>query len=225
MFADYPHFLGIAASVQWDESRIEPARRRAGLAARRHAAADRARGRLHAWARQGVAEHLHAFADGPAAACFEAQTARRGAPRPLLRPLRAGDRHGRPARARLARVPRAVRGAAARGGRRARPARPSGSTTWSSRAWSSPPGQLALLDLRRRPPARAPAGHRARPARRALARRLRRPLPGRPRLRRGARSSTRASARRRCGRPSTPGRVMDGLRSRLRAVRRQKALV
>jgi ribonucleoside-diphosphate reductase beta chain len=72
VFASYEHFLGIAASVQWDERAIS-------LRADARAWPKVADARLtelvagFCVGEAGVAEHLAVFADGPAAACFEAQ--------------------------------------------------------------------------------------------------------------------------------------------------------
>jgi ribonucleoside-diphosphate reductase beta chain len=72
VFASYEHFLDIAASVQWDERSIS-------LRADARAwprVADRRLTELVAGfcvGEAGVAEHLAVFADGPAAACFETQ--------------------------------------------------------------------------------------------------------------------------------------------------------
>jgi ribonucleoside-diphosphate reductase beta chain len=72
VFASYEHFLGIAASVQWDERAIPlSADSRAWPAV-----ADKRLTELVAGfcvGEEGVAEHLSVFASGPAAACFEAQ--------------------------------------------------------------------------------------------------------------------------------------------------------
>ena len=72
MFADYPHFLGLAERAQWDEARIDL---RADAQAWPQVATPRLTELVAGFTvgEQGVAEHLHAFADGPAAACFEAQ--------------------------------------------------------------------------------------------------------------------------------------------------------
>jgi len=72
VFASYEHFLDIAASVQWDEREI-PLRADAQAWPR---VADARLTELVAGfcvGEAGVAEHLAAFADGPAAACFAAQ--------------------------------------------------------------------------------------------------------------------------------------------------------
>jgi ribonucleoside-diphosphate reductase beta chain len=72
VFASYEHFLDIAASVQWDEREI-PLRADARVWPR---VADARLTELVAGfcvGEAGVAEHLAAFADGPAAACFAAQ--------------------------------------------------------------------------------------------------------------------------------------------------------
>jgi ribonucleoside-diphosphate reductase beta chain len=72
VFASYEHFLDIAASVQWDERSIS-------LRADARAwpqVADARLGELVAGfcvGEAGVAEHLAPFADGQAAACFAAQ--------------------------------------------------------------------------------------------------------------------------------------------------------
>jgi ribonucleoside-diphosphate reductase beta chain len=72
VFASYEHFLGIAASVQWDERAIS-------LRADAQAWPTVADARLASLVagfcvgEAGVAEHLSVFASGPAAACFEAQ--------------------------------------------------------------------------------------------------------------------------------------------------------
>jgi ribonucleoside-diphosphate reductase beta chain len=73
VFASYEHFLDIAASVQWDERAIS-------LRADARAWPSVADARLtelvagFCVGEAGVAEHLSVFASGPAAACFEAQT-------------------------------------------------------------------------------------------------------------------------------------------------------
>jgi ribonucleoside-diphosphate reductase beta chain len=72
VFASYEHFLGIAASVQWDEREIslrEDARAWPRVADAR--LTELVAGFCVGEA--GVAEHLAVFADGPAAACFAAQ--------------------------------------------------------------------------------------------------------------------------------------------------------
>jgi ribonucleoside-diphosphate reductase beta chain len=72
VFASYEHFLDIAASVQWDERSI-PLREDARAWPR---VADARLTELLAGfcvGEAGVAEHLAVFASGPAAACFEAQ--------------------------------------------------------------------------------------------------------------------------------------------------------
>jgi len=72
VFASYEHFLDIAASVQWDEREI-PLRVDARAWPR---LADARLTELVAGfcvGEAGVAEHLAAFADGPAAECFAAQ--------------------------------------------------------------------------------------------------------------------------------------------------------
>ncbi|HWK28584.1 MAG TPA: hypothetical protein VNS09_18605 [Solirubrobacter sp.] len=72
VFADYEHFLRIAAKAQWDERTIE-------LDADARAWPDVATPRLtelvagFCVGEAGVAEHLRPFAAGPAQACFEAQ--------------------------------------------------------------------------------------------------------------------------------------------------------
>jgi ribonucleoside-diphosphate reductase beta chain len=72
VFASYEHFLGIAASVQWDERAIS-------LRADARAWPQVADARLtelvagFCVGEAGVAEHLTVFASGPAALCFEAQ--------------------------------------------------------------------------------------------------------------------------------------------------------
>jgi len=72
VFASYEHFLDIAASVQWDERDIR-------LGADRRAWPQVAGARLtelvagFCVGEAGVAEHLAVFHDGPAAACFAAQ--------------------------------------------------------------------------------------------------------------------------------------------------------
>jgi len=72
VFASYEHFLDIAASVQWDERDIR-------LGADRRAWPQVAGARLtelvagFCVGEAGVAEHLAIFHDGPAAACFAAQ--------------------------------------------------------------------------------------------------------------------------------------------------------
>ena len=72
VFASYEHFLDIAASVQWDERDIR-------LTADQHAWPQVADARLtelvagFCVGEAGVAEHLAVFSDGPAAACFAAQ--------------------------------------------------------------------------------------------------------------------------------------------------------
>jgi ribonucleoside-diphosphate reductase beta chain len=72
VFASYEHFLDIAASVQWDERSI-PLQPDARAWPR---VADARLTELVAGfcvGEAGVAEHLAVFASGPAAACFEAQ--------------------------------------------------------------------------------------------------------------------------------------------------------
>ena len=72
VFASYEHFLDIAASVQWDEREI-PLRVDARAWPR---VADARLTELVAGfcvGEAGVAEHLAVFSDGPAAACFAAQ--------------------------------------------------------------------------------------------------------------------------------------------------------
>jgi ribonucleoside-diphosphate reductase beta chain len=72
VFASYEHFLDIAARSQWDEASID-------LSADARAWPRVADARLtelvagFCVGEDGVAEHLAAFADGPAAACFAAQ--------------------------------------------------------------------------------------------------------------------------------------------------------
>ena len=72
VFASYEHFLDIAASVQWDERDIR-------LGADRRAWPQVAGARLtelvagFCVGEASVAEHLAVFRDGPAAACFAAQ--------------------------------------------------------------------------------------------------------------------------------------------------------
>lgn len=72
MFADYGHFLAIAARVQWDEAAIDL---RADAAAWPHVADGRLTELVAGFCvgEAGVAEHLAPFAHGDAAACFEAQ--------------------------------------------------------------------------------------------------------------------------------------------------------
>jgi ribonucleoside-diphosphate reductase beta chain len=72
VFASYEHFLDIAASVQWDERAISL---RADARAWPRVADARLTELVAGFCvgEAGVAEHLAVFADGPAAACFEAQ--------------------------------------------------------------------------------------------------------------------------------------------------------
>jgi ribonucleoside-diphosphate reductase beta chain len=72
VFASYEHFLGIAASVQWDERSISL---RADARAWPHVADARLKELVAGFCvgEAGVAEHLTTFASGPAALCFEAQ--------------------------------------------------------------------------------------------------------------------------------------------------------
>jgi ribonucleoside-diphosphate reductase beta chain len=72
VFASYEHFLDIAASVQWDEREISL---RADARAWPRVADARLTELVAGFClgEAGVAEHLAAFADGPAAACFAAQ--------------------------------------------------------------------------------------------------------------------------------------------------------
>jgi ribonucleoside-diphosphate reductase beta chain len=70
LIASYEHFLGLASRLQWDDEAID-------------LTVDAASWPVDARITElvagfcvgeaGVAEHLHAFFDGPAAACFEAQ--------------------------------------------------------------------------------------------------------------------------------------------------------
>jgi ribonucleoside-diphosphate reductase beta chain len=72
VFASYEHFLNIAARSQWDEASID-------LCVDARAWPQVAGARLtelvagFCVGEEGVAEHLATFADGPAAACFAAQ--------------------------------------------------------------------------------------------------------------------------------------------------------
>jgi ribonucleoside-diphosphate reductase beta chain len=72
VFASYEHFLGIAASVQWDERAISL---RADARAWPQVADARLKELIAGFCvgEAGVAEHLTVFASGPAALCFEAQ--------------------------------------------------------------------------------------------------------------------------------------------------------
>jgi ribonucleoside-diphosphate reductase beta chain len=72
VFADYEHFLALAARAQWDEAAIDL---RADAAAWPHVADARLTELVAGFCvgETGVAEHLEAFAEGPAAACFAAQ--------------------------------------------------------------------------------------------------------------------------------------------------------
>jgi ribonucleoside-diphosphate reductase beta chain len=72
VFASYEHFLDIAASVQWDERSISL---RADAQAWPRVADERLTELVAGFCvgEAGVAEHLAPFASGPAAACFEAQ--------------------------------------------------------------------------------------------------------------------------------------------------------
>ena len=72
VFASYEHFLDIAASVQWDERAISL---REDAQAWPHVAGARLSELVAGFCvgEAGVAEHLSPFAGGPAAACFEAQ--------------------------------------------------------------------------------------------------------------------------------------------------------
>jgi ribonucleoside-diphosphate reductase beta chain len=72
VFASYEHFLDIAASVQWDERAISL---RADARAWPHVAGTRLTELVAGFCvgEAGVAEHLAPFAEGPAAACFAAQ--------------------------------------------------------------------------------------------------------------------------------------------------------
>ena len=71
--AGYQHFLRLADRIQWDDEAHRPHRRRRRLADRRRRAHRGARRRASCVGEAGVAEHLHAFFDGDAAATFEAQ--------------------------------------------------------------------------------------------------------------------------------------------------------
>jgi ribonucleoside-diphosphate reductase beta chain len=70
LIASYEHFLGLASRLQWDEAAIDLT---ADIAA--WPVDDRVTELVAGFCvgEAGVAEHLHAFFDGPAAACFEAQ--------------------------------------------------------------------------------------------------------------------------------------------------------
>jgi ribonucleoside-diphosphate reductase beta chain len=72
VFASYEHFLDIAASVQWDEREISLS---ADARAWPRVASPRLTELVAGFCvgEAGVAEHLAVFASGPAAACFEAQ--------------------------------------------------------------------------------------------------------------------------------------------------------
>jgi ribonucleoside-diphosphate reductase beta chain len=72
VFASYEHFLAIAESVQWDERSVYL---RADARAWPAVATPRLRELVAGFVvgEAGVAEHLAVFASGPAAACFEAQ--------------------------------------------------------------------------------------------------------------------------------------------------------
>ncbi|HET6549426.1 MAG TPA: hypothetical protein VFG79_13255 [Solirubrobacter sp.] len=70
MIADYPFFLRIAERVQWDDAAIDLSADVAGWPA-----GERVTELVAGFCvgEAGVAEHLHDFFDGPAAACFAAQ--------------------------------------------------------------------------------------------------------------------------------------------------------
>ena len=70
MIASYEHFLGIAKRVQWDDEAIDL---RVDIGS--WPVDDRITELVAGFCvgEAGVAEHLHAFFDGPAAACFDAQ--------------------------------------------------------------------------------------------------------------------------------------------------------
>ena len=222
MFADYPHFLGLAERAQWDESRIDL---RADAQAWPLVATPRLTELVAGFTvgEQGVAEHLHAFADGPAAACFAAQQRdeRRHA-RFFARYTRAIDMHDprehvSPAFLELfeERLPEAAASA---------PGEAVGLYHMVLEGVVFTAGQLALLDL---------VDDRLPGLKQGTELVLR---DERWHVGFGARcladldfdeasildEGERAAA---LWAPEYAGRVMDGLRSRLRAVRRQKALV
>jgi ribonucleoside-diphosphate reductase beta chain len=70
LIADYPFFLRIAERVQWDDAAIDLSADVAGWPA-----GERVTELVAGFCvgEAGVAEHLHDFFDGPAAACFAAQ--------------------------------------------------------------------------------------------------------------------------------------------------------
>jgi ribonucleoside-diphosphate reductase beta chain len=222
VFADYPHFLDIAASVQWDESEISLS---ADAKAWPQVATPRVTELVAGFCvgEAGVAEHLAVFADGPAADCFKAQErderrhARFFARYAAAVGLDDPRAHVPPAFLALfeARLPEAAAGA---------PGAAVGLYHMVLEGVVFTAGQLALLDL---------VDERLPGLRRGTELVLR---DERWHVGFGARcladldydeasildEGERAAA---LWAPEYAGRVMDGLRSRLRAVRRQKALV
>ena len=201
MFADYDHFLAIAARSQWDEAAID-------LAADARAWPEVADARLtelvagFCVGEAGVAEHLASFAVGPAAECFAAQQ-------------RDEERHARffaryaaavgldDPRAHVSdeflelfevRLPEAVAGA---------PGEAVGLYHMVLEGVVFIAGQLALLDLARRPAARACARASSWSCATSAGTSASAPAASPISTTTRPRSSRRASAPRRCGRPST----------------------
>ena len=202
VFASYEHFLGIAARAQWDEARDRPERRRARLAARRRSAADRARRGLLRRRGRASPSTCTRSPTARAAACFaaqqrdEARHARFFARYAAAVGLDDPRAHVSPEFLELfeVRLPEAAAGA---------PGEAVGLYHMVLEGVVFTAGQLALLDLRRRPPAgaarRGPSWSCATSAGTSASAPAAWPISTTTRRR----SWRRASGPRRCGRPST----------------------